>query len=252
MCRFAVALVVLVVLLPAPLFAQTKSAPAASPAAPAATLNQLSSALRTFLLANIPATLYSKSRNWDRQEISPKLKGLRVVHVPRNDGTWRKIKVTPDNPARTLEVKVSDLKNRGKDKMTFKTFVALGTRVEMEEQIWESGHRLYSGSMRARLRIKLDLDVENTIKLDYKGGILPDVVFRLKIIAAKVSYDNLVVEHIAGVGGSAARLTGEAIRSALKKWKPSVERDLLAKASATLLKAGDTKEIRLGLGSLTK
>lgn len=215
------------------------------------TLDQFSASLKAFILQNMPKQLYEKSQNWDHQEISPKLKGLRVVHVPRNDGTWRKIHVTPSEPNKTLEVRVYDLKNLGQDRVAFKMFIALDARMEMEKQIWESGHRLYSGSLRARARIKLDLDVQNRIKVIYKGGLLPDVLFRLKVTGAKVSYDHLVVEHIGGVGGTAARLTGEALRSTLKQWKPSIERDLLKKASAAILKAGDTREIRLGLSALT-
>jgi hypothetical protein len=33
----------------------------------------------------------------------------------------------------------------------------------------------------------------------------------------------------------------------MHQWHPSFERDLLAKADAAIVKAGDTKEIRIGL-----
>ena len=79
-------------------------------------------------------------------------------------------------------------------------------------------------------------------------GLIPDIVFRLRVTKAEVSYDNLVVEHIAGVGGSSARLIGEAARGALKACKPSLERDLLARVDAAIVKAADTRELRLGLG----
>lgn len=226
---------------------QAKKAP--SPLGPNS-LEQFSTALKSFLVQSLPTKLYEKEHNWGHQEIAPKLQGLRIIHIPRNDGVWRKVHVTTHDLASNLELHVHHLRTVSKDKTAFKLFLALPTRVEVEEQIWESGHRLYSGSLRARLRIKLDLDLENTVKMEYKGGLLPDIVFRLKVVKANVSYDNLVVEHIAGIGGSAARLTGETIRSALKQWKPSIERDALAKASAAILKAGDTRQIRLSLSNL--
>lgn len=241
------AVLALVLFAPATGFAQAKKAPLLPPHA----LEKFSEALKSFLIQTMPATLYDKEHNWGHQEMAPRLKGLRVVRELRNDGTWQKVHVTTHDLAHGLELNVHDMHNKGHDRIAFKTFLALPTRVEMEEQVWESGHRLYSGSIRARLRIKLDLDLENTIKLDYKGGLFPDLLFRLKVVNAKVSYDNLVVEHIGGLGGTAAKLTGETLRSALKQWKPSLERDMLAKASAAILKAGDTRDIRLGLSSLT-
>ena len=39
---------------------------------------------------------------------------------------------------------------------------------------------------------------------------MPNIIFRLRVTKADVTYDNLVVEHLNGVGGSAARLMGEA------------------------------------------
>jgi hypothetical protein len=36
----------------------------------------------------------------------------------------------------------------------------------------------------------------------------------------------------------------------MKQWKPSIERDLLDKASAAIVKSADTREIRVGFGGL--
>ena len=57
----------------------------------------------------------------------------------------------------------------------------------------------------------------------------------LRIADAQVSYDRLVLENIDGIGGDAARVTGDAVRAALKQWKPSLECDLLAKARTAIL-----------------
>ena len=59
-----------------------------------------------------------------------------------------------------------------------------------------------------------------------------------------------MVEHTAGIGGDAAKALGEAVVHTVKQVKPQLERDLLAKANAAIVKAGDTKEIRVALGKL--
>src|SRR5262249_40894965 len=113
------------------------------------------------------------------------------------------------------------------------------------------GIRLYDGSARARLRVKLTLHCEATVRLE-SGIILPDVMFRLRVVRSDLQYDHFVLEHAGGIGGEGAKLLGDAIKGWLHEFHPSLERELLAKANAALEKAGDTREIRIGLGSLMK
>jgi hypothetical protein len=84
------------------------------------------------------------------------------------------------------------------------------------------------------------------------GKILPDLVIELKVTKADVQYDNLKFEHIAGIGGDAAQLIGELAHAALNQWRPSNEKDALAKANAAVVKAGQHKEVRLSLAKLFK
>ena len=58
-----------------------------------------------------------------------------------------------------------------------------------------------------------------------------------------------MIEHTAGVGGDAAKILGELLIDAIKQAKPELERDLLNKANAAIVKAADTKEVRLSLDS---
>ncbi len=125
---------------------------------------------------------------------------------------------------------MSDLKNTGADRQTFKVLLAFQAGVEYEKQNWDMGVRLWSNSARARLQLKVALDCENLLRIEPTKSLLPDIVFRLRVIKADVAYDNLVVEHIAGVGGTAARLIGDALHGAVKACKPSLERDLLAQS----------------------
>src|SRR5262249_20127145 len=135
---------------------------------------------------------------------------------------------------------------------TFDVFLAFEARVDYEQQKWKAGLRLYSGSARARLRVQLALQCELLTRLEWNNKLTPDAVLRLHVVRSNLGYSNLVVERIAGVGGDTAKLIGEAIQRGLCRWRPSLERDLLAKANGAIEKAADTKEIRIGLASLLK
>ena len=219
-------------------------------------LTGLAAALRPVILQALPKPLYEKSENWGNTAMAVnqiKLRRLRpqFIKTPKNEGTWRKTTVTARSPETSLEFNLSDLKPEGADRLTFKAFLALEVHVEHEEEIWEKGLRLFRDDTEARVRIKAHLDLETTMRLEKNPqSFIPDTVFRLRVIKADVSYDNLVFEHLAGLGGTGARWTGEALRGLLKQWKPSIERELLAKANAAILKAADTRDVRISLGNL--
>jgi hypothetical protein len=229
----------------------------ASAQAPAGSGKELEATLRPLLLEAIPKQLYAKEQDWGRQ--SPTINGLKwrglkptVQKTPRNDGHWRKINLETRNLPGTLSLVVSDLKNADADRQTFRIFLAFQVGVLYDHQHWESGIRLWSGSVRARMRVKLQAECETTLRIEPSKELLPDIVFRFRVTCSNFSYDDLVVEHLAGVGGTAAKLVGDALHDGLTQWRPSIERDLLAKANASILKAADTKEVRLSLGKWTK
>jgi hypothetical protein len=228
-----------------------------APAAPAVDdLAALTAALRPIIVDALPKPLHEKSDNWGNTTMAVdriKWRRLRpqLVRASKNDGTWRKTRVTARDPSTSLEFSLSDVKTEAVDRLTFKAFAALMVNVEHEEEIWERGLRLFRDTTEARLRIKANLDLESTIRVEAKAGaFIPDTVFRLRVTKADISYDNLVFERIGGIGGTGARWLGEALRSTLKQWKPSIERELLARANAAVVKAADTREVRISLGSL--
>jgi hypothetical protein len=221
-------------------------------------VDALAGALRGFLVKALPSPLYEDTRHWGLQksvsEVKWRGKGIHVypekIEVMKNDGRWWKVCVTAERLADTLVLDLRDAQIIECGRMTFTTFVSFDTNIEFDRQVWRVGHRTYSGSIRARLRVKLTLRCEATAQLDGNGGLLPDAVFRLRVLQAESGYDNFVVEHIAGVGGEAAKLLGDAAHGTIKQWRPSMERDLLAKANAAIVKAGDTKEVRVSLAKL--
>jgi hypothetical protein len=207
--------------------------------------------LRGLLLANLPTPLVEAPRNWGHQR--EVLVGLKW-HGPRpepqksfrNDGHWQRVRLEAVNPATTLALGVNKLVNLEPGKVTFDALIGLDTRLTYEQQVWKSGVRLYSGETRARCRAALRLSCEVTNRLEKRPGtLLPDVVFRVRVTEAEVFYTDLVCEHTLGMGGDAAKVIGQAVHDVLNAVKPSVERDLLAKANAAIVKAADTKDVRV-------
>ncbi|HTU92342.1 MAG TPA: hypothetical protein VMF69_19830 [Gemmataceae bacterium] len=221
-------------------------------------VDALAGALRGFVVKALPSPLYEDTRHWNLQksvsEVKWRGKGIHVhpekIEVMKNDGRWWKVRATADRLPDTLVFDLRDAHVVEPGRMTFTAFVSFDTNIECDRQVWHLGHRTYSGSIRARLRVKLTLRCEATAQLDGNGGLLPDAVFRLRVLQAESGYDNLVVEHIAGVGGEAAKLLGDAAHRSIQQWRPSMERELLAKANTAIVKAGDTKEVRVSLSKL--
>lgn len=221
-------------------------------------VDALAGSLRGFLVMAMPSPFYEDTRHWGQQKSVQAIKwrgqGIHVhpekITVMKNDGRWWKVRVTADRLPDTLVFDLRDAHVVEPGRMIFTAFISFDTNAEYNRQTWHTGRRTYSGSIRARLRVKLTLHCEATAQLDGSGGLLPDAVFRLRIVQAESGYDNLVVEHIAGLGGEAAKLIGDAAQGSIKQWRLSMERDLLAKANAAIVKAGDTKEVRVSLSKL--
>jgi len=241
---------------------------AAAPADPPARqpnpadVKALEGTLRTLLLKNLPDPLVASSDGWGRQAegvVGRKVErdGLRVrtelVRGMRNDGTWRKIELRAVNPEHTLGLGIVEAAYPEPGRATFTAHVGTDCAIRFEQQFWKNGARLYSGETRARCRAAVALKCEVVTRVEKKdGSFIPDVVCRLRITDAQLFYEKLVVEHTAGIGGDGARILGDVVLDTMRRVKPELERDLLAKANAAIVKAADTKEVRLSVDSLLK
>jgi hypothetical protein len=221
--------------------------------------DQLAGSLRGLLLKHLPDPLYEAAPNWGHQAEGKRLifRGKRreihaeMVHEPRNDGVWRKIRVEAVNPAESLVFDIREVQSPEPGRVNFRLFAAVDVLVNFHQQRWESGLKLLDAKARARARVKVTLDCEAVTKVE-TGQLLPELVFQLKVAKADLRYDNLKFEHIAGIGGEAAQIIGEAAHAAVRQWRPSIERDLLAKANAAIVKAGAEREVRVSLAKLLK
>lgn len=219
----------------------------------------LAGILRQVLIEAMPTPLYEQSHNWGHtthvaHAIHWQRQGIlmrpKVVKTPRNDGTWKKIRVDALHPRDTLVLDIRDVVFPEPLRMTFGAFLAFDARANYEHFVWESGIRLWSGSVRARFRVKLHLDCEASARMEVGEGLLPDVVFRMHATKAHLHYDNLVVEHVPGIGGTTARLVGEGAQEMIRLLRPNLERQLLEKANAAIVRSVDTREVRVSLNNI--
>ena len=232
---------------------------AQSPSLPAAETDVLAGHVRTLLLRHLPDPIVQSSPGWGNQKDFVDVKfhreGLKLrterVKAPRNDGTWRRMAVRAVNPEQTLALGLLDVTSPEPGKITFTAMIGLNCELKFEQQLWKSGARLYSGETRGRCRGALLLKCEATNRTEARpGALLPDLVMRLRVTEAQVFYEKLEITHTAGIGGDGAKILGAAIIDTVKQVKPSLERDLLAKANAAIVKAGDTKEVRVELNKM--
>jgi hypothetical protein len=225
------------------------------------TVDGLAGSLRGYLVRSLPDPLYEASPGWGHQERA--IRGVKwtgkvlplrpeVMHGEANQGIWKKIRVTAVNRADTLVFDIRDLRSPEPGRITFTIFTTFDARVEYTRQRWEAGVKLFDASARARLRIKLNLQCEASARLELKGLMPPDAVVRLHVVQSNVQWENFVLEHVAGIGGEAAKLFGETVQKSIRQWHPSLERDLQAKANAAIVKAADTKEVRVNLSQLLR
>src|SRR5262249_15518225 len=150
-------------------------------------------------------------------------------------------------PEATLRLAVGNLQRPEPGRLTFDVFVAFDANILFEQQVWDAGVRLYSGETRARCKGLIGLNCEAGTRVEKGKGLLPDAVIRLRVLGSYFHYDHLVVEHTAGVGGTAAKLLGDALIGLVREVRPDLEKELRERASAAIVKAGGTKEVRLGL-----
>ena len=204
----------------------------------------LAGSLRGYLIHAAPDPLYESSPGWGRTVRGP----LGV----KKQGDWRKVRVTAPNLADNLVVDLRNVQSAEPGRITFTVFLAFDARVDYRHEKWEAGVRLYDTSARARLRVKAALDCELTSRIEPSVLLLSDFVFRIRVTKSDLHFENIVMEHIAGMGGEGAKLVGDAVKHSLNQWHPSLERDLLAKANAAIVKSGDTKEVRLSVFNLMK
>jgi hypothetical protein len=218
--------------------------------------------MRDMALKHIPDPLVKGNKGWGNQkEFAVGRVMLRNTNrvgpeMPRelfNDGVWRRYTVAARDPGETLAIAVTDLVRPGENTMQITIDAALDINFRVEQQLWKRGLRLYSGETRGHCRGGVQLKAQVVYKTEFKpGAFVPDVALTITTTEAKLRYDKIVIDHTAGLDGADAKAVGDFVIDLAKSIKPDLEKELLEKGNAAILKAAGTKEIKLQLDKLIK
>jgi hypothetical protein len=225
------------------------------------TTKTLSDTFQKLLLANLPDPLVQSNHHWGEQKevaigVRWERKGViryrpEVMKDVKNDGHWERVTVTAVDPEKKLKLTVANIRTPEVGKTLFDAVVQTDVRLKYEQQRWAMGKRFYSGETRATCTAAVTMVVELTSRNEFTpGSVLPTVVLRVRVTEAKLTYWDLECEHTLGMGGDAAKLLGKAVHEVMKKVKPDMEKGLLEKANAAVVKAADTKEVKVELSNL--
>jgi hypothetical protein len=213
--------------------------------------------LRDLVQKNLPDPLTKGGENWGNQVtlVVRYREGFRrwsePVEETVNDGLWRRFDVRIPDP-KSIKLEVTELTHPAPDRMDI-TVSTTCERVDIhfEHQLWRNGRRLYAGETRAHCKSLLVLKAEVVTKTEFKKGeLFPEVTLKVKVTDADLSYDDLVVEKTAGIEGPAAQVLSDLVLKTVKAVKPDLEKDLLEKANAAIVKAAGEREFKVTLGKV--
>lgn len=217
----------------------------------------LANLLRDLVAKKIPDPLTKSSSNWGKQSAVTTVRRFRVGSEPVremvNDGLWRRVEVRVPDPSKVM-LDVTELTHPEEGKMLATVVVACDrVDMKMEHQLWRKGRRLYGGETRAHCQAGITLKAEVTTKSEFKKDAplaLPEVTFTVKVTDAQLSYGKIVVDRTIGLDGDAAEAVGDLALKVVKAVAPDLEKDLLEKANAAVVKAAGTREFKVTLDKL--
>lgn len=218
--------------------------------------------MREMALQKMPDPLLKSNDGWGKQKEFAVGKVLlrnpnRVPpDLPRemfNDGLWRRFTVTAREPEKTLAIGFTEMVRPAPDRMNVTITVAMDINFRMEQQLWARGRQLYSGETRGHCTTAVQLKAQVAQRFEKgNGGLFPNVVLTVTTTEAKLFYDKLVIDHTAGLDGEPAQKVSELAIDLIKKLMPDLEKQLLDKGGAAIVKAAGTKEVKLELDKLMK
>jgi hypothetical protein len=215
--------------------------------------------MRDMALQKMPDPLVKSNDGWGKQKAF--VVGKVMLRNPNkfpdaptemfNDGLWRRFTVTARDPDKTLAIGFAELVRPAPDQLNVTLNVAMDINFRMEQQLWIRGRQLYSGETRGHCKTAVQLKANVTHKTEFKPGtLLPEVALKITTTDAKLFYDGLTIDHTAGLDGEDAKRVGDLVIDLVKQVKPDLEKQLLDKGNAAIVKAAGTKEIRLQLDKL--
>jgi hypothetical protein len=167
---------------------------------------------------------YEKSKNWGHTKkvlAGWKLEqdGLRIETRRRykqaNDGTWQKYSVRLVDPERSFQIRVENITQLPDGKVSFDLSADAQLDVFGRQSQWESGVQLYSLSVEADARVRLQAHVEVALKLD-PTKLPPDVYVRPVVTSADLQIPDFRMRKVSHLHGPVVRSLSHTVREAVE------------------------------------
>ena len=219
--------------------------------------------MREMALKNMPTPLVTANDGWGKTKEfavgklilrNPERANPEMPREKFNDGLWRRFTVTARDPAETLAIGITELVRPTDDTMLVTLNVAMDINFRVEQELWKRGIRIFGGETRGHCKggVQLKAKVVQKLAFNKPGSLVPDVTLVITTTDAKLFYDKIVIDHVLGLDGESAEKAGELVIDLIKAVKPDLEKELLEKGNAAIVKAAGTKEIKLELDKLSK
>lgn len=216
----------------------------------------LAGVVKQIVVKHLPTPAVTSARNWNQQkDVTVRVNAVREgplkwkfdpVKERRNDGHWTRISLSIVEPARNLSIELKDITTPKSGKTFFRATLAAPVTFKFEQQIWKARLRLYSGETRGRFEAKVVMNCETISMTSWAPNkLLPTQLFQVSVTKADVAANGIKIEHTAGLGGDGAEKLGDATLAAIKLLKPDIEADLRDRANKAIVKAGQSREVRL-------
>lgn len=218
--------------------------------------------MRELALQHMPTPLVAAEDGWGKQKEfavgkvllrNPAKAGPEMPREKFNDGMWRRFTVSARDPVKSLGIGITELVKPADDTMNVTLNVAMDINFRMEQQLWVRGRQLYSGETRGHCRGAVQIKAVVVQKLNFKpGSVVPEVTVKVTVTDAKIFYDKIIIDHTLGLDGESAEKAGDLVIDLVKAVKPDLEKELLEKGNAAIVKAAGTKEFKVQLDKLAK
>lgn len=201
----------------------------------------LNEQLRMLALQHLPAQ-YVDDRKWNRMEtiktLIPRSEPLVMKH-----GTSTKYELRPVDPAQTLAVRLTNVRNLEDGRLGFNLACDLTVDMEARQARWQRGVQLYS--MQADITTRVTIELECQLGLKFDLATQPAIVLSPHIESSQLTIHEFRIHRVSKVGGEIAQQLTRAARKWLEDHATEHETKLTQSLNTQLQKKPEKLRISL-------
>ena len=217
---------------------------AAEEAAPSFTPSEEFQQFITSIVRDTLPAKYEKTKNWGNTKRAfdgwkVEQDGLKIETRRRwkdaNDGAWQKYSVRLIDPDEKLQIRIENMQEQPGGKVSFDLSADARLAVFGRQSQWESGVQLYSLSVEATARVRLEAHVEVGMRLD-AAKFPPDVYLQPVVTSADLEIPDFRLTKVSHLEGPLVRSLSHRVREVLEEKVADDRKQLLASLNRQIAK----------------